>query len=264
MAAQVIYTNFGGQIVHEDRGGTERDYMPDTLGSTIALLDSDSNQTDTWEYWPYGEVESRTGANVTPFSFVGTLGYFNDLVARLTYVRARHYQSLLGQWTSVDTLWPREPSYLYAYSNPVSIVDPSGRRPRDCSDEFCIDLRQETKICCRVCKKRWSICKKVQCDFTINPDDADDIAELCGLGGAVFCISKCKGNLICAAACAAVVAAVCLAWKFCRDDCGNVCVSGNIIIFPGVTNAYPWCCEGTGPRIDRGEKSKTEPIPESI
>jgi hypothetical protein len=35
----VVYSNFCGMVVSETRSGVERDYMPDTLGSTAALLD---------------------------------------------------------------------------------------------------------------------------------------------------------------------------------------------------------------------------------
>ena len=34
MAMSVRYATFNGQVVHENRNGVKRDYMPDTLGST--------------------------------------------------------------------------------------------------------------------------------------------------------------------------------------------------------------------------------------
>lgn len=71
MAASVVYTTFAGQIVSENRGGVVKEYLPDPLGSTIALANS-SAITDTWDYWPYGEVMTRTGSTPTPFTFVGT------------------------------------------------------------------------------------------------------------------------------------------------------------------------------------------------
>ena len=40
MAASVVYTNFGGMLMAETRGGVEREYVPDTLGSLIAEIDS--------------------------------------------------------------------------------------------------------------------------------------------------------------------------------------------------------------------------------
>jgi RHS repeat-associated protein len=119
------YTTLDGMILSEVRGGVERDYMPDTLGSTIALLDSSQNKTDTWTYWPYGEVRTRTGSNPTPFTFVGTLGYFADSLKRL-YVRARYLRTDLARWQTVDPLWPDESAYGYVGGLPTRNVDPSG------------------------------------------------------------------------------------------------------------------------------------------
>ncbi len=74
MAMKVAYTVVNGQLLSEDRAGVKRDYVPDPLGSTVALLDNTQTQTDTWSQWPYGEVRTRTGTNVRPFQCVGTLG----------------------------------------------------------------------------------------------------------------------------------------------------------------------------------------------
>lgn len=123
----VTYTVFGGEVVSENRGGVKRDYIPDTNGNTIALIDENQNVTDTWEYWPFGEVKARTGSNPTPFTFAGTLGYFKDAVSKLTYVRARYYAATAGRWTTVDPYWPRQPAYAYAGNDPIGNVDPTGK-----------------------------------------------------------------------------------------------------------------------------------------
>ena len=68
----VNYTNFDGEIVAEERNGVTRQYVPDPLGSTVALLDNTQAKTDTFSYWPYGEERTRTGTTPTPFQFVGT------------------------------------------------------------------------------------------------------------------------------------------------------------------------------------------------
>ena len=78
----------GGIIVHEARGGVHRDYMRDPLGSTVGLINSNQTITDTFEYWPYGEIRTQTGSTGTPFTFVGTLGYFLDSATQSVYVRA--------------------------------------------------------------------------------------------------------------------------------------------------------------------------------
>ncbi len=126
MAMSVTYTNFGGRIVHESRNGVEREYVGDPLGSTVALRDSSFNVTDTWEYWPYGEVAARSGSNPTPFTFVGMLGYYKDILDKLMYVRARYLRTDLGRWLTVDPLWPMQKAYAYVGNRPVAEIDPSG------------------------------------------------------------------------------------------------------------------------------------------
>lgn len=126
MAASVTYTTFNGMIVHENRGGTERDYMPDPLGSTAALLNSSQTKTDTWEYWPYGEEISRSGSVPTAFTFGGVMGYFKDILDKLFYIRARFFNPCLCTWQSVDVNWPGEQAYGYSNQDPVRQVDSSG------------------------------------------------------------------------------------------------------------------------------------------
>jgi RHS repeat-associated protein len=121
----VNYLTVNGEILSETRNGVERDYMPDPLGSTAALLDS-TGITDTFTYWPYGEVRSHTGSSTTPFQYVGTLGYYTDSAARY-YVRARYLQPEYARWQTVDPLWPRMKAYGYGWQNPTGVTDPSGK-----------------------------------------------------------------------------------------------------------------------------------------
>jgi hypothetical protein len=88
MAMSVTYTTVGGRALYENRGGAERYYSRDPLGNTVALIDGSGNVTNTFSYWPNGEIRSRTGSTATPFTFLGTLGYFLDYIAKF-YVRAR-------------------------------------------------------------------------------------------------------------------------------------------------------------------------------
>lgn len=123
--------------------------MPDPLGSTAALLDSSQNQTDTWEYWPYGEVASRTGPNATPFAFCGIWGYFKDLVDRLSYVQRRFLLPSVGKWLTTDPGWPQRPAYRYA-SSPNMHVDPSGLDEDPCQTAFdaCVKRADDAKSRC--------------------------------------------------------------------------------------------------------------------
>jgi len=101
MTASVTYTTILGQIVHEVRSGVERFYVPDPLGNTAALVDTTGSVTDTWTYWPYGEVENHAGSSSTPFTYLGTLGVFTDAASRLC-AKARSLRPDLTRWVTVD------------------------------------------------------------------------------------------------------------------------------------------------------------------
>src|SRR5580700_8775871 len=124
MALSVTYTNFAGGLVYENRGGTASYYVPDTLGSTAQLWDDTGTKTDEWVYWPYGEVRTRTGTTTTPFTFVGTLGYYLDILGSMIYVRARQLRQALARWQTVDPLWPMRVAYTYAECSPAVLSDP--------------------------------------------------------------------------------------------------------------------------------------------
>ena len=129
----VVYSNFCGMVVSETPDGVESDYVCDPLGSTIGLLNSAGTMTDRWEYWPYGEVISHTGSSVTPLTFLGVIGYFQDIASKLSYVRARLLRTDICRWLSSDPTWPAEPAFEYAISNPVQNADPSGL---DCWSDY--------------------------------------------------------------------------------------------------------------------------------
>lgn len=126
MAMSVVYSNSFGMVVSETRNGVESDYVQDTLGSTIGLLDVTGTLVDRWEYWPNGEVIGRYGTNPTPLTFLGAIGYFKDIIDKLFYVRARHLRTDLARWLTLDPLWPNESAFGYARSRPTSVTDPMG------------------------------------------------------------------------------------------------------------------------------------------
>jgi RHS repeat-associated protein len=123
----VRYTVIDGEVIAEKRGGVRKQYVPDPLGSTVALLDSTQKKTDTFDCWPYGEESSRTGTTPTPFRYVGTAGYYRDAVER-NYVRARYLDSRLGRWISEDSVGYLSDWNLFRYTNakPTILIDPSG------------------------------------------------------------------------------------------------------------------------------------------
>jgi hypothetical protein len=123
------YLSVDGEILSETRSGVERDYLPNPLGSVVALLDSTQTKTDTWTFWPYGEITARTGSSGTPFTFVGAYGYYGSSNSQLSYVRMRFLNRSILIWLTKDFLWPMEKSLANDWSNPVSKADPSGNSP---------------------------------------------------------------------------------------------------------------------------------------
>ena len=102
---------------------------PCTVTGTV---NSSAQVINTYRYKPFGDLLSKTGTGADPaFGWVGTQGYkqtqkkFSNF-----YVRARHYGSAQGRWTTVDPLIYNEllvvPSFEYVKSNPVLLIDPTG------------------------------------------------------------------------------------------------------------------------------------------
>lgn len=124
----VRYTTIDGEINAEKRGGIRKTYVPDPLGSTVALLGSQQQKTDTFGYWPFGETLSAFGGNTIAFRYVGTLGNFSNGSAR-AYIRARWLGVDVARWITVDPLSLESmdvPRFEYANQNPLLVIDASG------------------------------------------------------------------------------------------------------------------------------------------
>jgi RHS repeat-associated protein len=98
-------------------------YLPDALGSTLALTNAAGATTAAFTYEPYGKT-SKTGADDTSFRFTGR----EDDGTGLYYYRARYYHPGLGRFVTEDPIGLAGGINLYAYvrGNPVGYVDPLG------------------------------------------------------------------------------------------------------------------------------------------
>jgi RHS repeat-associated protein len=123
------YTTFNGMLVHENRGGVETEYVPDTLGSVMMCRDVNGNTIYTADYQPYGEIASNTGTNPSPWGFVGTLGYYTDSVPGSVYVRARFLSPSFSRWLTLDPIWPAFDGYIYIACSPLTLTDRLGLAP---------------------------------------------------------------------------------------------------------------------------------------
>ncbi|MGC4044724.1 MAG: RHS repeat-associated core domain-containing protein [Armatimonas sp.] len=185
MAMKARYTVIDGEVVSELRGGVKYDYVPDPLGSTIALLDSSQTKIDTFEYWPYGESAVRTGATPTPFQFVGSFGYYHDGTSR-NYVRARYLDKNRGRWITEDPIGGDSGDYnfyRYVTNNPESLIDRSGNCPS--SGFFCSICEYMKLIRSGKYKDTKKACKDAarQCKYLYGPlfpcDDPPPV-PICG------------------------------------------------------------------------------------
>ena len=126
----VRYTVIDGEVIAEKRNGVRSLYVPDPLGSTVALLDNTQAQTDTFSYWPYGENDARTGATATPFQFGGTICYFKDSSTRI-YVDERSLDTQTGRWLGYApaTQWENLNAYVFGSDPPIERPVGPGIRP---------------------------------------------------------------------------------------------------------------------------------------
>jgi Rhs family protein len=127
-ALQVFYT-YGHDLLQQDRAGSESYYHYDGHGSTRLLTIDTEAVSDTYIYDAYGRTVVSTGTTVNNYLYGGE--QFDPNVG-LYYLRARYYDQTTGRFFSVDPFDgdPQSPislhKYLYANSNPVNFIDPTG------------------------------------------------------------------------------------------------------------------------------------------
>lgn len=153
-----IYASGLGPVAETTGGGTtiskvfvygRRDYVPDYyiedgvtnriitdhLGSPRLVVRADTGTIlQRVDYDEWGRVLVNTAKGFQPFGFAGGL---IDPASGLVRFGARDYDPDTGRWTARDPILFSSGTpnlYAYAFDNPVSFIDPSGKGPSD-SDE---------------------------------------------------------------------------------------------------------------------------------
>lgn len=119
-----------GGLISQRASSAKHYYLTDGLGSVAALTDSSGNVAQTYKTDPYGVATGGTGTVTNPWQFVGE---YKDPAANanLYKIGARNYDPTIGRWTQQDPLDQPDDlqnanKYVYAASDPVNLVDPSG------------------------------------------------------------------------------------------------------------------------------------------
>jgi len=103
--------------------------IPDRAGSTVLESGTLSN------YEGYGS--KTAGPNLTATSNpYGYDGYYTDSESGLCYLNNRYYDPTTQRFTQQDPALDGGNWYLYCYSDPVNITDPSGLKPGDLFDSM--------------------------------------------------------------------------------------------------------------------------------
>ncbi len=102
-----------------------RDFLTDTLGSTLALSDSSGAIQTSYTYEPFGNTTVSGASSTNPYQFTGRE---NDATG-LYYYRARYYSAMYQRFIAQDPIdFGGGGTNLYGYvsEDPVSGADPLG------------------------------------------------------------------------------------------------------------------------------------------
>ena len=122
------YNTYNRRIRSETTAGAITTYLTDALGSVTATVNQSQVIENTYRYKPYGATLDQTGSGPVPgFLWTGDSGSRpTELAQSGQYNRARHLSTPNARWSSVDPLWPWQPSYCYVAGRPVTLIDLTG------------------------------------------------------------------------------------------------------------------------------------------
>lgn len=109
-------------------------YITDHLGSVRVAVNDSARVVQYADYYPFGmEMPGRANVSGTPAKENFT-GHELDDETGMLYAGARYLDPMIGRWMSVDPLadeYPAWSPYVYAFNNPLRLIDPKGLEPED-------------------------------------------------------------------------------------------------------------------------------------
>ena len=106
-------------------------YITNLQGDVMYMIDTQGNTVASYDYDPYGNILSATGAmaEINPLRY---RGYYYDTELEMYYLQSRYYDPQIGRFINLDTYISTGQGIvgfnMFAYCNnsPVNAVDPVG------------------------------------------------------------------------------------------------------------------------------------------
>ncbi len=122
------YTYGLGLVTQVSASGNAAYYDFNLTGDTVGITGATGSYVNKYSYLPFGQTTTITAALTNLFTFVGQFGVQSD-GSGLYNMRAREYNSALGQFLSMDPLGLAGGSAnvrSYVQNQPTSAIDPVG------------------------------------------------------------------------------------------------------------------------------------------
>ena len=128
-ALAYVYGPTGLVAIQQQASGSTENYfvLKDHLGSTRVVTDSVRNVVAWFNYDPFGQLINSSDSGAVPVRYRYT-GQEYDSETGLYNYRARLYNADLGRFYAPDPLQEQTSAYAYVGNNPISNVDPDGRK----------------------------------------------------------------------------------------------------------------------------------------
>lgn len=115
----VSYSYMNGVPISQTRDGVTHSFMLDGDGSLVALIDESGDITDTFQWWPFGELMSRTGTTDVDFGWMASKGLMKGSSGQLLSPRGMAYD-------------PRNANFLQSQKKDKPIIPELPQPYRDC------------------------------------------------------------------------------------------------------------------------------------
>jgi RHS repeat-associated protein len=138
-AGTILVAQKAGATPSTSTSATTTWYHADRLGSIRLMTDGSGAPIASYDYQPFGGIQSQTGAVRNERGYTG---HFMDGESGLIYMNARYEDPVLGRFVTADdytgaVTTPQDlNAYSYAGNSPLNNTDPTGRRTLFVGDSY--------------------------------------------------------------------------------------------------------------------------------